>query len=1432
MTIYRWVVTLGGYSTIRNKYKAILVVQELMFGKAGAVMNTSQETCTSCPLTRAVWSTFARLGCFGTILGLLSCSLYAQTNFSGAYERAITIDHTKVPNTDQTSFPVLISGTYPFLATTQYNGRLLNANGYDIIFTSDAAGQHVLPFEIDTYNPATGSASFWVGVPTLSHTTDTTIYMFYGIPNITSSQENKAGVWSNGYLSVYHLGNGTTVGLADSGRAGYTLAGSPPAGTGVIGGGAVFNGNPGTYLYHDSVPAYPSGSSPVTVEAWARQAAPQSPDFGGGEIVGYGDNSAAGARTGIQLLPSSWYMEFENMAVTGGQSFDNNWHHFVGVYGGGTLSTTTDQIYLDGVPLSTTLIGGTPAITTTEFKIGGIPTVTSCCAFDGSVDEVRVSSAARSPDWVATEYANQSSPSTFYSMGSESATGYERAITIDHTKVPNTDQTSFPVLISGAYPFLATTQYNGQVLNANGYDIVFTSDAAGQHLLPFEIDTYNPATGSAGFWVGIPILSHTTDTTIYMFYGIPNITASQENKAGVWSNGYLSVYHLSNASVGLADSGRAGYTLAGSGSPSAGTGMIGGGAVFNGNPGTYLYHDSVTTYPSGSSPVTLEAWAQMAPGGSGEIAGYGSNSFNGARAALGSDGTNLLLEFENIAIEAPQPANSNWHHMVGVYGGGTLNTMASHLYIDGVPLSPTLIGGTPAITTTEFKIGGTPTVTSCCAFNGSVDEVRVSSVVRSADWVATEYANQSSPSTFYSMGAQNGGQTGGQGGGQGNLICSPSILYTGSNTTCSVGLPSSATAQVTFSLDGQYSVIASPNSLGLFDALINLTSASVGSHTVAFSYPGDGINSAESGSTTVTVETAGTTLPNESMVYQYSITKPDGSSGFAPNGNVLGYFDSINGMWSQIQYDGLNRLISAQVTPPISSTQASSFCWSFDSFGNRTGQSLSNQAFSSSGTQPCQPASGATYSSSQINYASTNQITSGTWQSQQGAFVTGTPAYDPSGNITNDLQNQYLYDAEGRVCAVQIPSVPSLPNQMVQYLYDAEGNRIGKGTITQWSCDTDANGFSLTSEYVLGQGGEQVTEIDGSPNGGKPVHTNAYAGGQLIATYDNLGLHYQLPDWLGTRRLQVSPAGAIEETCQSLPFGDQLNCVQTNLGTGDDSTEHHFTGKERDGESGLDYFGARYYASGMGRFMSPDPLIATPQRLLDPQEWNMYSYVRNNPLSLTDPTGLDIWLKGCGANTDTCNGNYVGTTTDGKFTRTHLFGDNTASATIDEHGNVSYGGGSYQAVWDTNKGEDRNAQLSVSGDLSGFKADVSGSCHTTCVLSGSIVNRDDNGQFSPAQAGDVRKALTGDPNWFANNGDPFHRHDGKNDTSFNSHLPGPAGQASLDVTVPQNPLRGVDFHINSGYPFEDAYQMSRHIFSIGHTGLNGLGSLFGIDPPK
>jgi RHS repeat-associated protein len=98
-----------------------------------------------------------------------------------------------------------------------------------------------------------------------------------------------------------------------------------------------------------------------------------------------------------------------------------------------------------------------------------------------------------------------------------------------------------------------------------------------------------------------------------------------------------------------------------------------------------------------------------------------------------------------------------------------------------------------------------------------------------------------------------------------------------------------------------------------------------------------------------------------------------------------------------------------------------------------------------------------------------------------------------------------------------------------------------------------------------------------------------------------------------------------------LPFGEELMTNQglrtPALGYGAaDGVRQKFTQKERDIETGLDYFGARYYASTQGRFTGADPISIGVDRLFDPQRFNRYAYVRNNPLMFTDPDGRDIVL--------------------------------------------------------------------------------------------------------------------------------------------------------------------------------------------------------------
>jgi RHS repeat-associated protein len=194
--------------------------------------------------------------------------------------------------------------------------------------------------------------------------------------------------------------------------------------------------------------------------------------------------------------------------------------------------------------------------------------------------------------------------------------------------------------------------------------------------------------------------------------------------------------------------------------------------------------------------------------------------------------------------------------------------------------------------------------------------------------------------------------------------------------------------------------------------------------------------------------------------------------------------------------------------------------------------------------------------------------------------------------------------------------------------------------VTSLSCPvpTAANGFTLIKQDLLGPGGEQVTEV-GAAGASAPQHTNVWPGGGLAATYDfkNGGLHFDLADPLGTKRVQVSGIGTAELNCVSLPFGNNIGNTRTTNCTGSvpDATENHFTGKERDSESGLDYFGARYYGSSMGRFMSPDWSVQAqpvPYAKLDnPQSLNLYAYVENNPVTSRDMDGHGAYCAACAA---------------------------------------------------------------------------------------------------------------------------------------------------------------------------------------------------------
>src|SRR5579883_2739593 len=114
-------------------------------------------------------------------------------------------------------------------------------------------------------------------------------------------------------------------------------------------------------------------------------------------------------------------------------------------------------------------------------------------------------------------------------------------------------------------------------------------------------------------------------------------------------------------------------------------------------------------------------------------------------------------------------------------------------------------------------------------------------------------------------------------------------------------------------------------------------------------------------------------------------------------------------------------------------------------------------------------------------------------------------------------------------------------------------------------------------------------------------------------------------DHLGSVRMLTDGNGNVVARQDYLPFGEEIPAGYAGRSSSllfgaSDGVEQKFTGQVRDSETGMDFFPKRYYASAVGRFTSPDPMNLGAD-LLDPQSWNAYAYVRNNPLALVDPMG-------------------------------------------------------------------------------------------------------------------------------------------------------------------------------------------------------------------
>lgn len=362
------------------------------------------------------------------------------------------------------------------------------------------------------------------------------------------------------------------------------------------------------------------------------------------------------------------------------------------------------------------------------------------------------------------------------------AYSYYRTITVDHTKCGSSNSSSFPILVSLNHTTMKSVANSGHIQNSTTQaspavtmpaDLIFTSDSVGNTKIPWEVEFWDASNGLLICWVQLASVSYTADTTFYMFYGDSGVTTAQNTGSytpqNVWDTNYKGVWHLPDGTtLTKNDSTSSGNTLS-NGTASAATGKVGGGAGFNGTS-NYLYSSDDASLLI-NLPVTLECWYKRnVSTGAGLLFGISSLA-GGGGVGIGVGNVGGYYSNNSIVISKPNinntsvavaPLDTNWHHLVV-----TIDTINGELvYVDGAYVGlDTNKGGLFGGYNRGAYTGSWGYYISSY-LNGSTDELRVSNIVRTADWVTTEYNNQNAPgnigsANFLTFGTESssGGET-------------------------------------------------------------------------------------------------------------------------------------------------------------------------------------------------------------------------------------------------------------------------------------------------------------------------------------------------------------------------------------------------------------------------------------------------------------------------------------------------------------------------------------------------------------------------------------------------------------------------------------------------------------------------------------------------
>lgn len=330
--------------------------------------------------------------------------------------RTVTVNNAKVAST-LTGFPVLVSGTFdgtsgnPDLRTIANGGKANSVN--DVQFFSDSGCTTKIPWQPVVFDAVNGVDEFWV-LPATVSTSNSPFYIDYGDATHTTDQSNAAGVWGSLYAMVLHM---QTTSPTDSTSNAITITNhSATAVAGKIGGALASSVT--TWV------SFPDATFPTTgaftMSGWFKSSTSDTSNI----IYSYGNGS--GAATQVYL----GFYDLGNGHVAGifgcaflnvGGAVDLNdgvWHLLHGTFSGGV---GTMKLYVDGVFIASS--AAVISVATGNTATVGRDDTGGAQTFIGSNDEIHEATFEQSADWIAAEWNNQNSPSTFIAFGSEVNSG-------------------------------------------------------------------------------------------------------------------------------------------------------------------------------------------------------------------------------------------------------------------------------------------------------------------------------------------------------------------------------------------------------------------------------------------------------------------------------------------------------------------------------------------------------------------------------------------------------------------------------------------------------------------------------------------------------------------------------------------------------------------------------------------------------------------------------------------------------------------------------------------------------------------------------------------------------------------------------------------------------------------------------------------------